>query len=119
MERVYLMRRFDMNEGFPEQSPSGIEPYIDCSFVLIHEMGHIVRLEERGFGEMKGISLETARRLKRIQDRGIEIRGDVPTGYRKPINIAGDMEFYQPFDPDSAEHSLLSEQGVNLVYNEN
>lgn len=116
MVKLYLMRRFDMNEGFPNPSPQGIKPYIGASFVLIHENGNLVPLEERGFGNANGISLRVVKRLRTAQDRGFEIRGDVHPGYKKPINIEGDVESYQSFPAGSAEHALLLEHGVTLVY---
>lgn len=116
MPMVHLMQRFDINEGFPNTSPQGIEPYIGVSFVLMHENGWIIPLEERGFGNTKNLSTTIVGRLKRLQDRGFEIHGEVHPFYTKPINIEGDMEFYQFLPPSSAE--LLREHGVNVIYKE-
>ena len=110
------MQRFDMNVGFPKPSPRGIEPYIGSSLVLIHEDGDLVPLEDKGFGNTDFLSEETAQRLKRLQDKGFEIRGDVHPFYKNPIRIEEDMEIFQSFPPSVAALHLLTTHGVNLVY---
>jgi len=109
------MQRFDINEGFPNRSSQGIEPYISESFVLFHENGNMIPLE-RGFGKVRGLSQKIAQGLKRLQHGGYEITGEVHPFFISPINIEGDMEFYRLFPVDSAGHRLLTEQGVNLTY---
>ena len=105
-----------MNEGFPNTSPKGIKPYIDCSFVLIHEDGGLIPLDERGFGDADDISPKITQRLKKLQDKGFKIMGSVHPFYKEQINIEGDMEIYQPFPVNSAGNTLLLEHGVDLVY---
>ena len=116
MPRAHLMQRFDMNQAFPNTGPRGIEPYIGASFILLDEKGWIIPLEERGFGNTENLSTTVVERLKRLQDKGFEINGGVHPFYTKPVNILGDMEFYQPLPPSSAE--LLMHYGVNVVYRE-
>ena len=74
-----------MSEGFPNPSPQGIEPYIGVSFVLFHENGNMLPLKERGFGNANGLSIKIARGLRRLQNRGYQIRGDVHPFFTKPI----------------------------------
>lgn len=110
------MQRFDINEGFPNPSPRGIKPYISSSFVLIDENGNLISLEKNWFGNADGLSRRIAQSLKIVQDGGFKIIGDIHPFYKKPINIEGDIEIYRPFPAGSAEHNLLLEQGVNLIY---
>ena len=112
MKKLYLMQRFDMNEGFPNSSLQRIKPYISSSFVLIDENGNLIPLEENGFGNANGLSRRIAQGLKIIQDGGFKIMGDIHPFYKKLINIEGDIEIYQSFPAGSAEHNLLLEQGV-------
>lgn len=115
MNRLYLMQRFDMNEGFPNPGRNGIEPYIDVSLVLFSEEGEKILLE-KPFGDAHGLSKRVAEELKKLQDKGFEISGELYPSFKKPINIEGDIEIYQPLPPCSAERELLSECGVNLKY---
>jgi len=115
MSRVYLMQRFDLNEGFPRSSPSGIEPYIGASFVLFDEQANMIPLS-RGWGHANGLSSRIVSGLKGLQDRGYEIRGSVHPFFREVTAIDEDLEIYQSFPSDSADYTLLREAGVNVVY---
>ncbi|MEN9626571.1 MAG: hypothetical protein RL557_899 [archaeon] len=120
MPEVYLMRRFDMNESFPRPGPGKIEPYINCSFVLMHEDGGFIPLEKQGGGNAQGLSQEAIQKLKTLQGRGYQIRGDICPLYEghNVINIEGDVEIFQPFVRDSAEDRLLLEHRVDVMFEE-
>ena len=110
------MRRFDMNECFPQSGPRDIESYIDCSYVLIHEDGYLIPLEKRGFGNAQGLSPEAIKKLVALQGRGVKIYGDVCPGYNHPINLEGDVEIFQPFVRESADNQLLLKHQVNVRF---
>ncbi len=115
MKKWYLMQRFDLNEGFPRPSPQGIQPYIGFSFVLMDEEGNPISLQERGWPSVQGLSSKIAHELKRAQDKGHEIRGDVHPLYKEIINIEGDLEIYQSL-PQECATFLRSQADVDIVY---
>jgi hypothetical protein len=112
----YLMQRFDVSEGFPHRTiGDDIGPYIGECYVIYDKNGNKLPFGGQ-LEDFQTLSLDDMQRLKRFQDAGHQIRGDVYPFYKNPINVEGDVEVYLPFPKESALNQILNEQGINILF---